>query len=47
MNGKIAMTQVSGTKDKCKSSKHKSQLLSEDENRIKWKFNGGKDFVIS
>ena len=34
VHGKIAMTQVTGTKDKCRSARHKSQLLAEDENSI-------------
>ena len=38
------VTQLFGTKDKCMSLRHKIQLLAEDENRVEWKFNGGKDF---
>ena len=44
MHGKIAMTQVSGTKDKCRSVIHKNQLVAEDDNSIEWKLNGGNDF---
>ena len=44
VHGKIVMTQVSGTKDKRTFSRHKSQLVSEDENIIEWKLNGGKYF---
>ena len=44
MHGKIAMTQVSGTKDKCIYERNKNQLVAEDENIIEWKLNDGKDF---
>ena len=44
MNGKIAMNKVFGTKDKRRSTKHKSKSVAEDENIAEWKLNGSKDF---
>ena len=44
MNGNIVMTQVSATKDKRRSARHKSQLVAEDENSIELKLNDVKAF---
>ena len=43
VHGKIAMTQVSGVKEKRRSARHKSKLVAENQNSIEWKLNSGKD----
>ena len=44
VHGNIAMTQVSGTKEKSRSAINKSKLAAEDDISIEWKLNGGKNF---
>ena len=44
VHGNIEMYQVSGRRQKYKPARHKSQLLAENQNRIKCKLNGGNDF---